>query len=190
VDTKEVPLVLFVWKSYSFLGVAPLKNGNIAGIKWYSNAFSFTVSVPESTPPIDCTILVDGNGYNRTAMMMSYDAGAGWWTFIISTPSNILGTTDGRNLTVQFLGANAVADSTAPSAPTSLSTNTILSNQLNLLWTASTDAVGVTNYLIYRNGSLIDTIGNTTNYTVYGLTLARRIILQFMLEMLLVIYQL
>jgi hypothetical protein len=37
-----------------------------------------------------------------------------------------------------------VADSTAPSAPTSLSTNTILSNQLNLLWTASTDAVGVT----------------------------------------------
>jgi hypothetical protein len=74
--------------------------------------------------------------------------------------------------------------------PTSLSTNTILSNQLNLLWTASTDAVGVTNYLIYRNGSLIDTIGNTTNYTVYGLTLARRIILQFMLEMLLVIYQL
>jgi hypothetical protein len=48
------------------------------------------------------TILVDGNGYNRTAMMMSYDAGAGWWTFIISTPSNILGTTDGRNLTVQF----------------------------------------------------------------------------------------
>jgi hypothetical protein len=38
----------FVWKSYSYLGVAPLKNGNIAGIKWYSNAFSFTVSgVPE-----------------------------------------------------------------------------------------------------------------------------------------------
>jgi hypothetical protein len=32
-------------------------------------------------PPIDwATILVDGNGYNRTAMMMSYDAGAGWWT--------------------------------------------------------------------------------------------------------------
>jgi hypothetical protein len=48
-------------------------------------------------------------------MMMSYDAGAGWWTFIISTPSNILGTTDGRNLTVQFW-LNAVADSTAPSA--------------------------------------------------------------------------
>jgi hypothetical protein len=45
---------------------------------------------------------IDGNGYNRTAMMMSYDAGAGWWTFIIGTPSNILGTTDGRNLTVQF----------------------------------------------------------------------------------------
>jgi hypothetical protein len=32
----------------------------------------FTVSeLPESTPPIDWdTILVDGNGHNRTAMMM------------------------------------------------------------------------------------------------------------------------
>jgi hypothetical protein len=59
-----------LYGSLTYLGVAPLKNGNIAGIKWYSNAFSFTVSgVPESTPPIDY-ILVDGNGYNRTAMMM------------------------------------------------------------------------------------------------------------------------
>jgi hypothetical protein len=57
--------------------------------------------VPAYTTTDWATILVDGNGYDRTAMMMSYDAGAGWWTFIISTPSNIL-TTDGRNLTVQF----------------------------------------------------------------------------------------
>jgi hypothetical protein len=40
-----------------YLGVAPLKNGNIAGIKWYSNAFSFTVSgVPESTHQLIDTI--------------------------------------------------------------------------------------------------------------------------------------
>jgi hypothetical protein len=46
-----------------YLGVAPLKNGNIAGIKWYSNAFSFTVSGCLKVPPIDwATILVDGNG--------------------------------------------------------------------------------------------------------------------------------
>jgi hypothetical protein len=37
-----------------------------------------------------------------------------------------------------------VADSTAPSAPTSLSTNTILSNQLNFFGQLPTDAVGVT----------------------------------------------
>jgi hypothetical protein len=84
-DTKNTTGTLLYGSLTPYLGVAPLKNGNIAGIKWYSNAFSFTVSgVPESTPPIDwATILVDGNGYNRTAMMMSYDAGAGWWTFII-----------------------------------------------------------------------------------------------------------
>jgi hypothetical protein len=63
-----------------YLGVAPLKNGNIAGIKWYSNSFSFTVSGALLKVPPDWATLVDGNGYNRTAMMMSYDAGAGWWT--------------------------------------------------------------------------------------------------------------
>jgi hypothetical protein len=84
--------------------------------------------------------------YNRTAMMMSYDAGAGWWTFIISTPSNILGTYGRSNNSAK--GWQIVRHH----QPTSLSTNTILSN-LNLLWTASTDAVGVTNYLIYRNGT-------------------------------------
>jgi hypothetical protein len=69
----------FVWKFTPYLG-KPLKNGNIAGIKWYSNAF-LIYCIVKCTPPIDwATILVDGNGYNRTAMMMSYDAGAGWWT--------------------------------------------------------------------------------------------------------------
>jgi hypothetical protein len=54
-----------------------LKNGNIAGIKWYSNAFSFTVSgCLKVHHQLIGPILVDGNGYNRTAMMMSYDAGA------------------------------------------------------------------------------------------------------------------
>jgi hypothetical protein len=57
------------------------KNGNIAGIKWYSNAFSFTVSgCLKVHHQLIGLQYVDGNGYNRTAMMMSYDAGAGWWT--------------------------------------------------------------------------------------------------------------
>jgi hypothetical protein len=37
-----------------------------------------------------------------------------------------------------------------PSAPTSLSANTILSNQLNLLWTASTSAVEI--IILFING--------------------------------------
>jgi hypothetical protein len=52
-DTKSTTGTLLYGSLTPYLGVAPLKNGNIAGIKWYSNAFSFTVSgVPESTPPI------------------------------------------------------------------------------------------------------------------------------------------
>jgi hypothetical protein len=69
----------FVWKSYSYLGVAPLKNGNIAGIKWYSNAHLLYQGCLKVHHQL-IGLQIDGNGYNRTAMMMSYDAGAGWWT--------------------------------------------------------------------------------------------------------------
>jgi hypothetical protein len=68
-----------LYGSLTYLGVAPLKKGNIAGI-WYMHSHLLYQGCLK-VPPIDwATILVDGNGYNRTAMMMSYDAGAGWWT--------------------------------------------------------------------------------------------------------------
>jgi fibronectin type 3 domain-containing protein len=44
----------------------------------------------------------------------------------------------------------ALADSTPPSAPSGLATTAASSSQINLNWTASTDNVGVTGYLIER----------------------------------------
>jgi hypothetical protein len=44
----------------------------------------------------------------------------------------------------------AAADTQAPTAPGNLATAVISSAQINLTWTASTDNVGVTNYLIER----------------------------------------
>jgi chitodextrinase len=44
----------------------------------------------------------------------------------------------------------ALPDTTAPSAPSNLAASVITSNQINLSWTASTDNVGVTNYLVER----------------------------------------
>ncbi|MDQ5922811.1 MAG: Beta helix protein, partial [Patescibacteria group bacterium] len=52
-------------------------------------------------------------------------------------------------------------DTTAPTVPTNLAGTATSSSQINLSWTASTDAVGVTGYKIYRNGTQIAT--STTN---------------------------
>jgi fibronectin type 3 domain-containing protein len=44
----------------------------------------------------------------------------------------------------------ALADSTVPGAPTGLSATAASSSQINLSWTASTDNIGVTGYLVER----------------------------------------
>jgi RHS repeat-associated protein len=70
-------------------------------------------------------------------------------------------------------------DTTAPTVPTGLSVTATSSIQLNLAWTASTDANGVQGYRVYRGGSLIATVGSTsywdtglTRSTAYSYTVA------------------
>jgi chitodextrinase len=62
-------------------------------------------------------------------------------------------------------------DLTPPSLPTNLVTTAVGITQINLSWNASTDAVGVKGYKIYRGGTLIATTTNTgTTYSDTGLT--------------------
>ncbi len=49
--------------------------------------------------------------------------------------------------------ATTLADTTPPTAPTNLAATVVSNTQINLTWTASTDNVGVTNYLIRRCAS-------------------------------------
>ncbi|WP_405015344.1 glycoside hydrolase family 6 protein [Kitasatospora sp. NBC_01539] len=62
-------------------------------------------------------------------------------------------------------------DTTAPSAPTALTSPAKTSTSVSLSWTASTDNVGVASYDIYRGATLVgSTNGTTTTYTDSGLT--------------------
>ncbi|MBK9992261.1 MAG: chitobiase/beta-hexosaminidase C-terminal domain-containing protein [Verrucomicrobia bacterium] len=66
-----------------------------------------------------------------------------------------------------------LADSTAPSVPSSLNGSAASPTGIQLTWTASTDNVAVSGYRIYRNGSftLIGTTGATTlSFSDTGLT--------------------
>lgn len=55
------------------------------------------------------------------------------------------------------------SDTSSPSAPTNL-TGTLSTGKISLAWSASTDNVGVTNYDVYRNNTLIAST-STTSYT-------------------------
>jgi hypothetical protein len=69
-----------------------------------------------------------------------------------------------------------IGDATAPTVPTSLAVTPVSSSQINLSWTASTDAVGVTGYEIERcagatctSYALVTTVA-TNSYSNIGLT--------------------
>nr|WP_210658659.1 fibronectin type III domain-containing protein [Paenibacillus lignilyticus] len=61
------------------------------------------------------------------------------------------------------------SDTTAPSAPTSLAVASVTDTTASLTWTASTDNVGVTGYIVYRNGVQVGT-PTGTGFTDTGLT--------------------
>lgn len=66
---------------------------------------------------------------------------------------------------------NAVGDTSAPTAPTSLAASGTTQTTTTLSWNASSDNVGVTGYNVYQNGTLLGAIAGTSA-TVSNLTAA------------------
>jgi len=62
------------------------------------------------------------------------------------------------------------SDTTAPTVPAGLVATPVSATRIDLSWTASTDNVGVTGYMVYRNGALIANLGNVTSYSDTGLS--------------------
>ena len=54
--------------------------------------------------------------------------------------------------------------------PTGLSATAVSTSQINLVWSASTDAVGVAGYKVYRDGAQISTIATSTTSAVITYT--------------------
>jgi chitodextrinase len=69
---------------------------------------------------------------------------------------------------IEYTGKSS--DTIKPISPTNLTASNIGTTSLTLNWTASTDDVGVTNYLIYKDNVLLKTIGNILSYSVIGLS--------------------
>jgi chitodextrinase len=62
----------------------------------------------------------------------------------------------------RYDAGGAPIDTTPPTVPTGVTATVISSTEIDLSWTASTDDVGVTGYVIYRNGKQIGTTMDTS----------------------------
>ena len=60
-------------------------------------------------------------------------------------------------------------DTTEPTTPTGLTATAVSASRIDLNWVAATDNMAVTGYRIFRNGSLLATVGNVTTYASTGL---------------------
>jgi chitodextrinase len=98
------------------------------------------------------TVSTISNDYFGTARAVAFDIGA-----------HQFGTSTSGGTPAPTL------DTTAPSAPGSLTAIAQTSATIGLAWTASTDNVGVTGYNVYRNGALL-TSTTATTFTDSGLT--------------------
>ena len=91
------------------------------------------------------------------------------WTPTLDTqsPGQLLGTANAQAGLAMYQGAYApdgiaygaairtVPDTTPPSAPANLVAGASSSSIINVLWSASTDNVGVVGYYVYRNGTRV-----------------------------------
>ena len=141
-----------VWIDYN-------QNGSFddSGELVWSNAASTTTPVSGSfSVPSSAT-----NGATRMRVSMKYNG--------IPTSCETFSYGEVEDYTVNISGATA--DTTAPTAPTSLSASGTTQTTTNLSWTASTDNVGVTGYNVYQGTTQIGT-STSTSYNVTGLTAA------------------
>ena len=61
-------------------------------------------------------------------------------------------------------------DTVAPTTPAGLTATAFSASRINLSWLASADNVAVTGYRVFRNGTLLTTLGSVTTYQSTGLT--------------------
>ncbi len=96
------------------------------------------------------------------------NVGGGSQTFGVSFNAMTVGYTVPPGAVATLTWPGTGGDTTAPTAPGALSASGTTSSSTNLSWTASTDNVGVTGYLVFRNGVQVGT-ATGTGYTDTGL---------------------
>ncbi|WP_235922022.1 zinc-dependent metalloprotease [Flavobacterium phycosphaerae] len=132
------------------------------------------------------------NGVNcaNVDILISTNGGTTWSTLLAATPNDgtqavTIPNTPGTTNRIMVKGTNHIffdvsntnftitagsSDTTAPTAPTSLTASGTTQTTTNLSWTAATDNVAVTGYDVYQGATLKGSTTTATTFAVTGLT--------------------
>ena len=150
--------------------ISPSKTASSVSLSWNSSTDNsggsgmagYYIYQNGSSTPVNTTVST-GTSYVVSALTPSTA-----YTFTIKA-KDVAGNYSASSNSVSVT-TNALADTTAPTAPTGLSMLSKTNNSVAMSWNASTDAVGVTGYDIYKNGTLVNSTTSATSLTVSGLT--------------------
>lgn len=128
---------------------------------------------------VDILLSTDGGNNFNTVLLASTPNDGSQSVVIPNTPGSqnrimVKGTNhiffdvSNTNFTIT---AGSAPDTTAPSAPTSLSASGTTQNSTNLSWNASSDNIAVTGYNVFQGSTQIGT-ATSTSFAVTGLTAA------------------
>ncbi|MDA8685540.1 fibronectin type III domain-containing protein [Robiginitalea sp.] len=108
-----------------------------------------------------------GNSGTLTSFTVSGLSSETTYVFSIRAQDSAGNTSSTSNLVT--VTTTAIPDTTPPAPVSNLSASNTTSNSTLLSWSASSDNVGVVNYAVYRNGTLLSNSGSNTSFSVTGL---------------------
>jgi hypothetical protein len=168
--------------------VFPITTQGTTIVTWTYNDGNGNTSTQNQTVIVDDTIapvanvptLANATGQTTVTVAAPIATDSCVGTILGTTPSPLTYTTQGTfNIVWTYNDGNGntstqnqtviVADTIAPTAPTSLIASGTTATTTNLSWTASTDNAEVTGYDVYNGTNLVGTT-SSTSYAVGGLT--------------------
>lgn len=135
---------------------------NSATISWTASTDNIGVDGYKIYKNGSLLTTVTGTSYNATSL----SAATSYSFYIVAFDA--AGNSSSQSNTLNITTEDA-PDTQAPTAPTSLTSSNVSQTGVNLSWAASTDNVGVSGYIVYKNGTQLATTSSTA-YSVTGLT--------------------
>ncbi len=152
--------------------VASTANGTLTGNAWNTLAITATLS-PNTTYWLGYNTNGAASAQNNLVGSTGSTGQTKWRVQTFGTWPTTFGAVAGSSsfaasIYVTYTTSVVATDTTPPTTPSGLSATAVSTSGINLSWTASTDAVGVTGYKIYRGGVQIGTSA-TNSYSDTGL---------------------